>query len=288
MRYIDLDLLVGRPTAQLLIEATNATADIVFNEPDPAKRKALLQTHRDRWVAFRAEFEAVFGSKCWYTESRNPGTDDDIDHYRPKGRLAEAPTHGGYWWEAFSWRNFRLSSHRANRLRRSPDTGQSLGKGDHFPLVDESERWTGPDAPCRERPALLDPTDPGDPPLLTFDQDGRVALSPLYESDDVAKMRVAASRLYLHLDWPAFVEDRRDLYARVYTRVLDGDRAQRALDGGEMTAKDALKTAARDLIRCTSDHEPYSRAAQAYVMRFRDRSWVKRYVLPHIAGTVEK
>ncbi len=282
MRYIDLDLLVGRSDAQPLIDAAEAVRHAIYTAVDAATRKALIKANRERWVAFRPVFQNVFGEKCWYTESRNPGTDDDVDHYRPKGRVAERPGHGGYWWEALHWRNFRLSCHRANRLRENPETGDTHGKGDRFPLLDEQQRWRRPGDVCRERPTLLDPTDPSDPPLLTFEIDGRVAVAPEHANDATAARRIEDSRIYLHLDWPAFVSDRRSLYTTVLLAVIDGDLADAALQRGEAGARDTLKAIARNLIRMVQDRAPYSRAANAYIHRFQDRDWVRRYVLPNV------
>jgi uncharacterized protein (TIGR02646 family) len=283
VRYIDLDLLVGDLEAQPAIDAADLARESILAEPEEEARDDLIDAHRKNWVAFRAHFERVFGRKCWYIECNNPGTDDDIDHYRPKGRLAEDETHGGYWWEALHWRNFRLSCHRANRLRGNPDTGGTHGKGDHFPLLQEAERCRVPaDDIYREHPTLLDPTEPGDPSLLTFDIDGSTAVAPEYENDSDARRRVDDSRVYLHLDWPAFKEERQELYRSVYTKVLDGDRASERFDRGEHAAKDALKVTARDLIRMTGNKAPYSRAARAYVKAFRDRGWVKQLVIPNI------
>lgn len=286
MRFVDLDLAVGRPEVQPLIEAAEAARAQILAAPNAAARRALIAANQDKWVAFRQPLQALFGTKCWYTESQNHGTDDDIDHYRPKGRIADRRGHGGYWWEALNWRNFRLSSHRANRLRRNPDTGQVHGKGDHFPLLDELDRWMRPADACHERPKLLDPTDPADPPLITFDTDGRVALSPFYADDPNAAARVDDSRIYLHLDWPTFVTDRRDLYANVLLKITAGDQADAALSEGQNGARIWLKDVSRDLIRLTKDRAPYSRSAIAYILRFRDRDWIKRYVLPHIPQIV--
>nr|WP_221378303.1 hypothetical protein [Actinoplanes polyasparticus] len=284
MRYIDLDLLLADAESQSLIMSADDALQKVLDEPDPAERKKLIDENRDKWVAFRERFHAVFGQKCWYTESENPGTDEDVDHYRPKGRIAESRAHGGYWWEALSWRNFRLSSHRANRMRINPDTGRTHGKADHFPLLDEAHRWAGPGYICCEAPTLLDPTDPEDPPLLTFDTNGYTALSTAYRNDPVAHRKVEDSRIYLHLDWPAFVAARRRLYTLIYTKIADGDRAVARLVHEPVTAKETLKAIARDLIRLTRDDQPYSRAAQTYVLHYRDRDWVKRNVVPYVPG----
>ena len=172
-----------------------------------------------------------------------------------------------------------------NRPRKNPETGETHGKGAHFPLVDESERWRRPTDPCRERPKLLDPTDPEDPPLLSFNIDGRIAVALAYEDDSVAVSRVEASRIYLHLDWPRFVGDRRNLYAKIYLKVLEGDQAYVDMGRDVTGAKEKVKHVARELIRLVGDKKPYSKAAQTYVLLFRDRGWVQRFVLPHVPGS---
>jgi hypothetical protein len=173
VRFIDLDLVQEALGGGALISAAEQARSRVAIAATEDERDDAIEASRDEWVAFRALFQQLFGAKCWYTECEYPGTDDDIDHYRPKGRVAESPAHGGYWWEALNWRNFRLSSHRANRLRVNPDSGNTHGKGDHFPLIDETVRCLVPaDDLEREAPTLLDPTNPMDPPLLTFNIDG--------------------------------------------------------------------------------------------------------------------
>jgi hypothetical protein len=286
VRYIDLDSIRGDQAAEAAIAAAEAAREDVAST-DAADRKDKITANRERWVDFRPVFEKIVGQKCWYTESENPGTDDDVDHYRPKFSVDEAPNHGGYWWEALNWRNFRLSCHRSNRLRVNPDSGETLGKGDHFPLLNEADRWLAPANACREAPALLDPTDPIDPPILTYGTDGRAALSPDYEDDHEAAHRFKKSRYYLHLDWPTFVEHRTALYGTIATRVADGNRlADAALGGQDPSAKDALSAIARDLISLTHASRPYSSAAFAYICVFRSRLWIKKMVLPNIRGIV--
>ena len=266
-----------------LIDVAEDARLAILSAPNEATRSSLIDSSRGIWVSFRPHFERIYGSKCWYTESENPGTDDDIDHYRPKGRLADGSGHEGYWWEALNWRNFRLSSHRANRLRRNPETGQTQGKGSWFPLLDESVRCRHPgDDMSRERPTLLDPTDPGDTALLTFDPDGRVALVPGFAGQNEAVRRFDDSRKYLHLDWPAFTEQRQKLFGEIRLKVLEGDQARGSLSRESGEAAAWLKGVASELIDFAGHLKPYSRAAQAYIMRFRDRTWVKEMVLPHI------
>jgi hypothetical protein len=282
MRYINLQLMIGDPEASPAIAAAEQARQEILGEQDLERRKELVKAHRTKWVAFREHFERIYGDKCWYTECENPGTDDDIDHYRPKGRIHEDDEHGGYWWEALNWRNFRLSCHRANRLRENPDTGDTYGKGDHFPLLNPAERWRGPHDICRERPLLLDPVRASDSRVLTFLPNGNVALSPRYENDDETKQRFESSRTYLHLDWPAIRRGRQMLYAEITRRIDDGNTAVASLARGDAGARDWLDRVVGGLIELAQPVKPFSRAAQAYIRYFRAYSWVEEEVLPHI------
>ena len=287
MRFIDLSIAARDPKVIPLIERAEEARQAVLAEENAETRRNLIRSRHEVWVDFRTHFERIYGAKCWYTESKNPGTDDDIDHYRPKGALVGQDDHDGYWWEAFNWRNFRLSCHRANRLRTNPDTGDVHGKGAWFPLLKEADRCREPkDDLDQEQPTLLDPTDPGDAAILTFDQDGRVALAPGLEGDPNAQRRFEDSRKFLHLDWPMFLEERQSLFAKIHWKVTEGDQAGTKAANGDHTARAWLKGVAGELIDLAGELSPYSRAAQAYIMRFRDRAWVKLMVVPHIPNPI--
>lgn len=285
MRYINLDRLRTDAAVQPAIQAANIAREAILAEDDHDRRKAIIRDNRAIWVAFRDHFQRVFGIKCWYVECTNEGTDDDVDHYRPKGAVAESLAHEGYWWEAFQWQNYRLSCHRGNRLRVNPESGATGGKSDHFPLLDESQRCTLPtDDLKRERPALLDPIDPSDPPLLSFNMDGTVAVAAEYAADLDAIRRVDASRIYLHLEWHTFKKARQQLYAKVWEHVLRGDEFEAAAVRGDQVGRRSLKHAIDDLIEMSADSAPYSRAARAFIRTFRDRTWIRTVVIPNFAS----
>jgi 5-methylcytosine-specific restriction endonuclease McrA len=265
---------------QHLIDAANAAQTEISNENDPARRKRLIESHRLKWVAFRTAFETLSHCKCWYTESKNPGTDDDIDHFRPKGRVEEDENHGGYYWMALDWTNFRLSCHRANRLRRAQETGKTHGKSDHFPLQDPSKRARTPtESLAAEAPLILDPCDPFDPPKLTFKSDGTVGVSPKYEDDDFVKKQVEASRNYLHLDWPAFIDGRTELYNRIAFKIRDGSVHAHLYCNGDKGSGVALKGIVTELLDMTREEKPFSAAATAYISIFRAVWWVRDIIL---------
>ena len=125
------------------------------------------------WRGLAQRLADLGNSKCWYSESKNPGSNKDIDHFRPKAAVKEDDTHEGYWWLAFDWRNFRYSCEWCNQLRSERVDGTRGGKGDRFPL--EYERFRARregDDYRNERRTLLDPVDREDWRLLTFRPDG--------------------------------------------------------------------------------------------------------------------
>lgn len=116
--------------------------------------------------------DALFHGKCAYCESSIKAVQPtDIEHFRPKGRVAECPAHPGYWWLAASWDNLLASCidcnrrryHNAQQLIHDPlddEVGGQfyLGKGDLFPILGARYAFTELDDHDAEDAALIDPT----------------------------------------------------------------------------------------------------------------------------------
>jgi uncharacterized protein (TIGR02646 family) len=201
MRFIDLEAV--RPKIRNLLADLQVAHDVVVAEPNATRRARIIMRYQQSWTALRQAFEEASFDKCWYTECKSPGADNDIDHFRPKGKVREDRAHPGYYWLAFDWKNMRLSCQRANRPRIAPGAGVAGGKSTHFPLLASGVRARGPgDDLALEHPALLDPTEPGDPIVLTFRSNGEIDVSPEFRGNAVAVAKVEASRLGLHLNWP--------------------------------------------------------------------------------------
>lgn len=278
MRLIDLEAI--RPRIREEIDALDEAKAKVLDEPDPEKRKALFERYSGRWRAVRQAFEAESHGKCWYAECRSPGADNDIDHYRPKGRVAEDDSHPGYYWLTFDWKNLRLSCQRVNRRRRNPESGETGGKGDHFPLVRPEGRAFGPeDDLSREVPSIVDPTNSVDVAMLTFGRSGELELVPERKGEPVAEAKLEASRLHLHLNWPGFREERLRLYNQIERKVRWGEHLAPEDYSGAHPVKEAFLDICNELATWTRPHQEYSKAARAYVEMFRDRWWIREIVL---------
>ena len=127
----------------------------------------------------RVALGELFFDKCGYCEYKLARTDLNIDHYRPKGRVAEARNHPGYYWLAYDWSNLIPACTPCNQRRRElpkwPATSRapSAGKSDSFPLLHETRRAWSPQANITlEEPLLLNPTTDVPSEHLTFHPDG--------------------------------------------------------------------------------------------------------------------
>jgi hypothetical protein len=278
MRFIDLEKI--KPTVRDQIKALEDTKAAILAEPDPGLRATLINRHRNRWTAFRDAFAAYSHDKCWYVECKNLGTDDDVDHFRPKLGVKEDPNHPGYYWLAFEWTNLRLSCHRANRPRTNAETGQTGGKAEHFPLIDPKARAMGPnDRLSLEVPALIDPTKPADVALLSFKPNGEADLSPQFKGQPIAETKFEVSRLIPHLNWPKFRDARVVLYNQIARTVDRGEREAPQNYAGLHPASDAFFDACRDLWTAMDASEEYSSAARIYVESFKHVWWIRDVVL---------
>lgn len=146
--------------------------------------------------------DQLFHGKCAYCESPYRAVDAlDVEHFRPKGGVDEAPAHPGYWWLAADWRNLLPSCPACNQRRKHVEymPGMSLeaierallakpastsGKANRFPMLDKN--WViAVDADLAvEDPLLINPCD-REPEIYlewVFDRD---PATPIWNADPV-------------------------------------------------------------------------------------------------------
>lgn len=140
----------------------------------------------DRTVYAHAEvqraLEKLFHDKCAYCEGKPVATADwDVEHFRPKGKVAERDGHPGYYWLAYEWTNLYLSCQHCNQKRSDrPRWGDlslavppAQGKLDQFPLADEATRaLSHREDVATEAVLLLDPCRDDPEQHIRFDPHG--------------------------------------------------------------------------------------------------------------------
>ena len=165
-----------------------------INAPNPPEDQADSKKKSFTFTAYKAadvrtSLEMLFHGKCAYCETTYAASAPvDIEHYRPKGAVAEDSAHGGYWWIAMSWDNLLPSCIDCNRQRgqvlvepssslatlaatAKPVVSQS-GKKDSFPLAATGVRQLAEEIEfTREQALLLNPCidDPATCLMYSFD-----------------------------------------------------------------------------------------------------------------------
>lgn len=242
----------------------------------PENRNALVNSKSRIWSSLKNSLINISSGKCWYCETAESRSHLQVDHFRPKNRVAEAKEHEGYWWLAFNWSNYRLACTFCNCLLTDDKSGNTLGKADHFPLIDENNRAkTKDDDISNEFPCLLDPNDPLDPPLLWFDETGKAM--PKFGLDENATnhTRAESSIKYYNLNHVLITENRKALYWSIKRELLDCHKYFIKAMNGETSAKDMVRKCMISLASYIQPNAEYSVTAKCILMGFRaDFEWV--------------
>ncbi|RWN52718.1 MAG: hypothetical protein EOS04_21140 [Mesorhizobium sp.] len=181
------------------------------------------------WRSFSKYLRKMSYGKCWYSESDDPQSFFDVDHFRPKLEAIrdDKKADGGYPWLAFSWDNFRYAAGRSNRLSSHEETDEVSGKGSWFPLAEGSPTATW-DNRCTgdEKPLLLDPIIQDDADLLAIDVKNKVGhISPsMLCIGKTSLARVERTAQLYGLDLPNLVSARKRVMREVtdlYDTLLD-------------------------------------------------------------------
>lgn len=166
-----------RPNDRWFSLANKATAKALQEKRD---HSALKSVYADSEV--RKALERLFSAKCAYCESKLGSTADwEVEHFRPKGRVAERKDHPGYYWLTYKWENLYPSCQHCNQRRKDQPHWDDLvprpsgGKVDQFPLGDETTRALQPtDDIQAEDKLLLDPCNDDPENHLGYDPTGQV------------------------------------------------------------------------------------------------------------------
>lgn len=141
------------------------------NEAEAKIKKFIFSAYAEDDV--KEALEKLFHNKCAYCESGYKAVISvQVEHFRPKGRVAEDPQHTGYWWLASSWSNLLPSCVHCNGTEfhqvftfetEAPygiSKGESnfkTGKYDFFPIGGERANSEVDDLELEDA-YLIDPT----------------------------------------------------------------------------------------------------------------------------------
>jgi uncharacterized protein (TIGR02646 family) len=210
---------------------------------DPEERSRFINDHADLWREIKDRLLEMSYGKCWYSEALDDVSDWHVDHFRPKSE---------YHWLAFDWHNFRISGSIPNRRKSS-----------HFPLSNGSHRASWADRDYRnEQCQLLDPTDPNDPTLITFDETGLPR--PVEPDSPIISERVQTTTEFLSLDSARLVEARRRRWRECRRRIEDLVRVlPMPREQVDAERRQRIQLVSTEIRNMTLPSEPYSATVRA-------------------------
>ncbi|MBW1780410.1 MAG: hypothetical protein JRL30_06685 [Deltaproteobacteria bacterium] len=203
---IPIDIDGESPPKEWLKKAKTITRQL--NKADTLQeRREIIEKNRKVWGELRQFLLSLSHNKCWYTEARNDSSYFEVEHFRPKKWKDD--TFEGYWWLAFEWTNYRACGNAPNRK-----------KGAFFPLHSESRRASSDRQHFvdDELYTLLDPIDPSDPMLLSFDDDGTCIPAPGCDGWEKERADVSIDRYGLN-SLPQLCEGRRKIWKECRTII---------------------------------------------------------------------
>lgn len=194
------------------------------SETDIKKRNAFIDSKSSHWGELKPWLQAISHGKCWFSEVRELYSHYDVEHFRPKKEKIDVDGNAedGYWWLAFEYTNYRLCGNVGNRK-----------KGGWFPLKQGSLKSSFVSR-CEESEThfFLDPTDPHDPELIAFNEEGNPVPSPNCETDwQKQRVEETIKRLKLREHEP-LVEARRKIWQEISREIEQYLSAKSKLSAG--------------------------------------------------------
>jgi hypothetical protein len=112
------------------------------------ERTGKVKFNASLWGELKHHLFRLFYGQCAYCEVKVTDVDPgSVEHYRPKGRVDEAPDHPGYYWLAYDERNWFPACPLCNEV----------AKRSHFPIAPSSTRAYTKGDESQEVPMLLTP-----------------------------------------------------------------------------------------------------------------------------------
>ena len=163
---------------------------------------------------------------------------------------------------AFNYSNFRLACSYCNTGHRGSDK-IVRGKRCQFPLFDESKRATS--AKCNiydELPFLLDPTNPSDPTLLWFNDEGKTK-PKRKEAEGFLCQRALVTIDILNLNEVKITEARQSVWSHCNRLIDEAEQASRDYINGSLAGKLKFDQKVEEMRKMVNPSSQFSATAYA-------------------------
>lgn len=224
----------------------------------------------------RAALRRISHEKCAYCESLYAITGRmHVEHYRPKNGviIGDKLVKPGYYWLAADWENLLPSCNNCNTRNWEDVNGELriVGKGNYFPLVDESKRASSMGEEDNEEPLLLNPFIHRSEDHLVFTDEGFV--KPAENEQGIISLLAKHSIDIYGLQRRHLINARHEQIKQVLADIKVLDLLHRQLsttdDPDEVLA--AIKEQMRILDERKEDCKPYAGAIRQVLSRHYQR-----------------
>lgn len=209
MRYIPLK--ETHPVDEAWLSKANELLQEMLDAPDDDARKQIIKDNKQFWGKLKDWLLSLSHQKCWFSEAKDCFNYWEVEHFRPKMSAKDrdgTENKDCYWWLAFDWANFRICGDVGNKT-----------KGTFFPLRAGSTRIKPLGDERLEEPLLLDPADPDDPKLISFNFEGKAIPAPeITDSWELDRAEYSVERYNLN-NYPILVDQRKLVWNECWTLI---------------------------------------------------------------------
>ncbi|MFV0305592.1 MAG: hypothetical protein ACK5IC_08960 [Moheibacter sp.] len=226
----------------------------------------------NHWKALYSTLSELSGHKCWYSESPENSSEWEIEHYRPKAQSKDESgvviRDDGYWWLSFHWKNFRLAGSLVNKLRkdRFENGTEVYGKGNYFPLNQDSLIAQPDDFICNcESPLLIDPVNPNDVTLISFDSNGDVYPTYSAEENLINNTKAILSIKFYGLDHTPIQRSRNKIWQKCDTIIETANNYIKHHNPTQLQVNSKISECYFELVNLTKKTEPYTMVVKCFI-----------------------
>lgn len=237
-----------------------------------AKGRSDYWAKNNHWKELYKTLSELSGHKCWYSESPENSSEWEIEHYRPKAQSKDESgvviRDDGYWWLSYHWKNFRLAGSLVNKLRkdRFQNGVEVYGKGNYFPLNQNSLIAQPDDLICNcESPLLIDPINPNDVTLISFDSNGDVYPTYSEEENSINNRKAILSIKFYGLDHTPIQRSRCKIWQKCETIVEATNNYIKYHNPTQLQINSKISECYAELVNLTKKTEPYTMVAKCFI-----------------------